>query len=104
MPRKQPVEELTEPKREEPQAPPPALGAHVLTALGRPDDLLRVHVRELWQDHYRVNVYVGPNAACARVAHSYFVVSDTEGQIVAATPLITRQYGTAPASYAGAEA
>jgi hypothetical protein len=68
------------------------IGKHVLHTLGQPDDLHRVQVRPLWQDHYRVNVVVGANAASVKVAHSYFLVADGDGNIVACTPELTRQY------------
>ena len=69
-----------------------AIGGQVMRALGQPGDLHRVDVRALWEDHYRVNVLVGLDAASVRVAHSYFLVTDGEGTILAATPAITRQY------------
>jgi predicted NBD/HSP70 family sugar kinase len=68
------------------------LANHVIHALGQPGDLHRVQVRPLWEDHYRVNVLVGVDAACAKVAHSYFLVADSNGNILASTPEITRQY------------
>jgi hypothetical protein len=69
-----------------------AIGRHVLHGLGRPEALLRVDVRHLWEDHYRVNVVVGPDAASARIAHSYFLVADGAGNVLAATPKLTRRY------------
>jgi hypothetical protein len=60
--------------------------------LGRPGDLLSVQVRQLWERHYRVNVFVGVDVASAKVGHSYFLVVDSDGIILAATPKITRQY------------
>ena len=68
------------------------IGEQVLHTLGAPGDLLKVQVRPLWEDRYRVNVLVGGNAASARVAHSYFLVADGDGNITAATPKIARQY------------
>jgi hypothetical protein len=68
------------------------IGAHVLRALGQPDALHRVQVRHLWEDHYRVNVLVGADAAQAKVAHSYFLVVNPAGAILTSTPTITRQY------------
>ena len=56
---------------------------HVLDALGRPRDLYSVQVRPLWQDRYRVNVFVGADVASARIAHSYFLTVDPEGTVVA---------------------
>jgi hypothetical protein len=68
------------------------VGEQVVHALGEPGGLLKVQVRELWKDHYRVNVFTGKDAASARVAHSYFLVADGDGKIVASTPKIARQY------------
>jgi hypothetical protein len=68
------------------------IGRRVMHTLGHPGDLRGVHVRWLWEDRYRVNVVVGPDAACIKVAHSYFLVTDGEGNILASTPKITRQY------------
>jgi hypothetical protein len=68
------------------------IGEQVIRALGRPDGLRRVEVRPLWEGHYRVNVLVGADAASARVAHSYFVVADGGGALVASTPQIERLY------------
>jgi hypothetical protein len=68
------------------------IGGHVLHGLGQPGGLLRVDVRPLWPDHFRVNVLVGSDAASARVAHSYFLVADGAGNILASTPAVTRRY------------
>ena len=46
--------------------PAAALGAHVLSALGRPGGLRRVEVRRLWEGHYRVNVFGRPRSAPTR--------------------------------------
>ena len=78
--------------KEERQQLRAAIGKRVLDALGQPGDLLGTQVRSLWQDHYRVNVFVGGDAASAKIAHSYFLVVDGEGTIIASTPKITRQY------------
>jgi hypothetical protein len=64
----------------------------VIQALGKPIDLRNVQVREVWSDHYRVNVIVGDNAGSVRVANSYFVVIDSDGGLIGATPKITKQY------------
>ena len=68
------------------------IGKQVLDALGQPGGLVKTQVRPLWQDHFRVNVFVGVDAASAKVAHSYFLVVDGDGTIIASTPKITRQY------------
>lgn len=69
-----------------------AIAASVLRALGKPADLFRVSVVRLWESHYRVNVQTGPDAVSARVAHSYFLVVDGGGAVLAATPAIARLY------------
>jgi hypothetical protein len=69
-----------------------AVGQHVMLALGRPGDFYGVQVREVWEGHYRVNVLVGPDAAAVKVAHSYFVVADGGGNVIAASPALRRQY------------
>jgi hypothetical protein len=68
------------------------LSEQVLHALGEPRDLLRVQVCKLWPGHYRVNVLVGADITSARVAHSYFVVSDADGNIGTAAPKIAKVY------------
>jgi hypothetical protein len=68
------------------------IGKHAINTLGRPGDLHTVQVRQLWDDRYRVNIFVGPDAASAKVAHSYFLVVDVDGNILASTPTITKQY------------
>ena len=65
---------------------------HVLLTLGQPGRLYDVQVRALWPDRYRVNVRVGADICSATIAHSYFVVTDDNGAVVAATPTITKQY------------
>jgi hypothetical protein len=69
-----------------------AIGKQVLHALGQPGDLHLVQVRHLWEVHFRVNVLVGVDAASAKVAHSYFLEADLEGNIMESSPKITRRY------------
>jgi hypothetical protein len=68
------------------------IGEQVIHVLGQPSGLQRVQVRKLWDDRYRVNIYIGPDPTSAIVAHSFFLVTDAEGNIIAATPRITKQY------------
>ena len=68
------------------------VGEQVLHTLGTPANLLSVQVRMLWENHYRVNVFVGPDAASAQVANSYFLVLGSNGSIMTSTPEITKQY------------
>ncbi len=69
-----------------------AIGKHVMHALGQPGNLQRAQVRQLWENHYRVNVFLGADVASAKVAHSYFLVADGDGNILTSTPKITKQY------------
>lgn len=69
------------------------VGEQVMHTLGTPGNFLTVQVSMLWKNRYRVNVYVGPDVASARVAHSYFLVVDGEGTILASTPKIASVYG-----------
>ena len=64
----------------------------VLHALGKPLNLRKVQVCKVWNDHYRVNIVVGENAGSVRLAHSYFLVVDGDGQLVGSTPKITKMY------------
>jgi hypothetical protein len=79
-------------RREKREALNNLIREQVIHALGKPIDLRKVQVRKVWDDHYRVNVIVGMNAGSVRVANSYFVVIDSEGGLVTATPKITKQY------------
>jgi hypothetical protein len=63
-----------------------------MLTLGQPGDLHRVQVRWLWEDHYRVNVLLGVDAASAKVAHSYFLVADGDGNILASTLKLLKRY------------
>src|SRR5579864_1979499 len=66
--------------------------------LGRPAHLHKVQVRRLWENYYRVNILVGPDAASAKVAHSYFLKVDGDGLIVEATPKIPKPRPAIPGS------
>ncbi len=92
MPAKQQDQQPVDQEKQQRQQLRVLIGEHVLHVLGRPDDLCKVQVRQLWEGHYRVNVFVGAGITSARVAHSYFLVADSEGNIVASTPKIIRLY------------
>jgi hypothetical protein len=64
----------------------------VIFALGRPADLLSVQIRPLWGTNFRANVFVGANVACAKIIHSFFLVTDDNGNILKSTPTIKRLY------------
>jgi len=65
---------------------------HVLSDLGRPAALHRVQVRRVFGNHYRVNVFVGPDNTTFTIAHSYFLEADGAGKILSSTPAITKAY------------
>jgi hypothetical protein len=60
----------------------------VIRRLGSPIGLRNVQVRRLWENRYRVNVLVGESAVSAKIANSYFVKTDSDGNIVASNPEI----------------
>jgi hypothetical protein len=64
----------------------------LMQALGRPALLYRVEMRHLWDRHYRANVFVGSTVTSTRIAHSFFLTTDEEGNIVASIPDISREY------------
>ena len=74
------------------EAVSPLIKEQVIAALGKPADLLKVVARPHWERHYRVNVFIGENAATARIANSYFVEVDGDDHLVKSTPKITKQY------------
>ncbi len=67
------------------------IGDQVINVLGQPAGFHRVQVRKLWDNRYRVNVFSGPDITSAIVAHSYFLVTDAEGTILTASPVIRKQ-------------
>ena len=69
-----------------------AVGDNVMRVVGRPPGLFAVQVRQVFGDNYRVNVFVGADAASAKVAHSYFVAADGDGKVIESTPALTRLY------------
>ncbi len=68
------------------------IGKHVIHSLGSPGDMLKVQVNPVGNDRYRVNIMVGKNVGSARVANSFFLTADSEGNIVTSSPKITRLY------------
>ena len=64
----------------------------VINALGKPIDLRDIQIRKVWDEHYRVNVIVGADASAVSIAHSYFLVIDSVGSVISATPNITKLY------------
>jgi hypothetical protein len=68
------------------------IGEQVVHALGTPDDLLKVQVRRVGSDRYRVNIFVGMDAISGRIADSFFLTADGEGKILTSSPEIVRVY------------
>jgi hypothetical protein len=92
MPTKQQREQEKDMEQHERDELNSLIAEQVLHTLGQPADLLKVQVRWLWENCYRVNVFLGSDAASAKVAHSYFVEADSDGKIGVSTPKIKNQY------------
>ena len=69
-----------------------AVGRAVMTALGRPTDFLRVTARRVTETGHRVNVIAGGDPTTARIAHSFFVTTDADGNLTGSAPPIVRSY------------
>ena len=92
---------MTTPKRpeqDETAAPTPSgsvtdfIRRQVVRTLGTPGDLLSVQVRPVGGERHRVNVVVGKSVASSRIANSYFLTADAEGNILTSSPKIVKQY------------
>lgn len=68
------------------------IGEQVIHQLGQPGNLHTVQVRKLWDEHYRVNIVVGTDAATVRIADCFFLVTDTSGNILQSSPKIVKRY------------
>ena len=69
------------------------IGKNVIQSLGtQVDMLLRVKVNPVGSEHYRVNVMVGKTVGSARIADSFFLTADENGNIVTSSPEIVRLY------------
>lgn len=68
------------------------VGDNVLSDLGEPMEPHRTQVERVWGDNYRVNVFLGADAASFKVAHSFFLTADGNGKILASSPPIVRKY------------
>jgi len=69
-----------------------AIGRAVMSALGRPADFLRVTARRVTETGHRVNVIAGDDPTKARIAHSFFVTTDADGNLTGSAPPIVRRY------------
>lgn len=61
-------------------------------SLGKPTNLLTVQVRPVGGQNYRVNVVVGTDFSSTRIANSYFLKADAEGNILTSSPEIVSLY------------
>ncbi len=68
------------------------IAEQVVQFLGSPTDLLKVQVRPVGSDRYRVNVVVGKDFNSARIVDSFFLTADDAGKILKSSPEITRLY------------
>jgi hypothetical protein len=68
------------------------IGEQVMHQLGEPGNLHMVQVRKLWDEHYRVNVVVGADAASVHIADCFFLITDTGGNILESSPKIVKRY------------
>lgn len=69
-----------------------AIGRAVMAGLGRPGDLLNVTVRQVAGNTYRVNVVTGADPTMARIAHSFFVAVDDQGNLLNSSPPLAKCY------------
>lgn len=79
----------TEDRREARRTLHDLVGQQVLHALGGarpPAGAQKVEVRPLWGNHYRVNILVGAGAVDARIAQSFFLTTDEDGNVLSSTP------------------
>jgi hypothetical protein len=67
----------------------------VLTALGKPVDLLKVTVANVYNNRYRVNVFraVIEDSDRVHLTDSFFVIVDDDGEVFSFRPEIVRKYG-----------
>jgi hypothetical protein len=77
-----------------------AIRSGVLRTLGEPGWPGRVQVLPLWADFYRVNLLLGDGLGCERIAGSYFLEADGEGNILRSTPQLRRPGPAAPGARA----
>lgn len=92
MPAKEQGKQQAEPAKRTHEQRSGFIAAQLLQTLGRPTALYRVEVRHLWEEHYRANVLVGADATSIRIAHSFFLAADDDGNILASVPDITKKY------------
>lgn len=90
MPEKQEQERDKELKQQQAAIRNERIVKQVMDTIGPAIDLREVRVRRLWADRYRVNVFLGTDVTNSRIAHSYFVQADAEGNILDSNPKMVR--------------
>lgn len=68
------------------------VGANMLRDLWLPADFHHMRVRQVFGDNYRVDVFVGADAASARFAHSHFLTADGDGNVLTSSPAFAGPY------------
>ena len=69
-----------------------AICLNIMATLGRPNNFLRITARQITGSGYRVNVVTGIDAASARIAHSFFITADANGNVTNSDPAILKHY------------
>lgn len=64
----------------------------VVGTLGTPDDLLKVMVLPVGIENFRVNVVVGKGFSSCRIANSFFLSADADGNILSSSPKMAKLY------------
>jgi len=64
----------------------------VMSSLGVPNELLQVQVRPVGTNRYRANIFVGNSITSARIANSFFLSTDGDGNILSSSPKIAKSY------------
>jgi hypothetical protein len=68
------------------------ISKQVVQSLGFPAGLLKVQVRPVCADRYRVNVFVAKEANSVRITDSFFLIADDDGKILKSSPEIIKRY------------
>ena len=92
MPKKRQDKQVVDQEAQKLQKRNSVISTQVLHKLGKPIKLQTVQVRLLWENYYRVNIITGDDVTSASIVNSYFLEADSDGNIIASTPELTRQY------------
>jgi len=64
----------------------------VLQTLGRPPGWHLVQVRPLWDGYFRVNVLIGEGVTSFKISHSFFLLTNANGDVIESTPELVHCY------------